>query len=253
MTRPRLEPAVGGNPHPDTGQQHQHRLAQHRQHHPGKDPTEGKLGQTIRATRLDEGRRTAGLQRQVVHDRFSYYDGAGTQRFSHFSRPLSLTTTGPVTGPSSSRLRTCIGFQPATWARFRPSGRSSLGGPALTGNCCLAITVRAIERSVGLGVRSQPPSPAAPPRCWSDYPLGTGLGPGRSDHRHPVQLAPRFTAWSSRPARALVLFFGMTGTGTYCYGTRRRMQRPGRRLQGHACLSVPLPRLGVQTPTICSR
>ncbi|HVW70811.1 MAG TPA: hypothetical protein VHB68_17655 [Steroidobacteraceae bacterium] len=153
---------------------------------------------------------------------FSYYDGADTQKYSHFVRPLSLSTTGQVQGPMvvGSDPHFVDGYMtliPSEW-------QTLLGGPALTGNCCQAIT----------SIQSQGPSvtvfdPAALAAASTGatvagtqvvgYPNGYQLGPGVSTQNTQFNLTTKITGVIFPPGTRSVLFFGRQGTGPYCYGT----------------------------------
>ncbi len=155
---------------------------------------------------------------------YSYYDGAGTQSTSHFTRPLNLTTTGQLAGPF--RVGTLYpGFVSGYMTVIPPEWQPLFGGPALTGNCCLAI---ASEQSNGPAVSvfdpstlgAQNPAPATP---ILGYP-----------HSNPVSYQGTQSAWGVTSdvyngttditgiafpvGTRSVLFFGSQGTGPFCYG-----------------------------------
>lgn len=82
----------------------------------------------------------------VYHDKlyftkYLYYDASDSQTLSHFIRPLDLSVKGQVMGPfrvgslSAGFYSGYFGLIPAEW-------QSALGGPVLTGNCCLSIIGR---------------------------------------------------------------------------------------------------------------
>ncbi len=148
---------------------------------------------------------------------YSYYDGAGTQRYSHFSRPLSLTTTGQVTGPfklTGPDVHWVSGYM----GLIPPEWQSSLGGPALTGNCCLAI---ASVQSNGPSVSVFDPTTIASgsAKVVVGYPLGSELGPGEATTNTLYNLTTKVRGVVFPTGTRAVLFFGRHGTGTYCYGT----------------------------------
>jgi len=90
----------------------------------------------------------------LIISAFSYYDGAGTQQVSHFTRTGASLTGGTVTGPVR------VGPLGAGWysgymAPIPSAWQTALGGTALTGNCCLSIISRT---SFGPSVSSFTPS-----------------------------------------------------------------------------------------------
>jgi hypothetical protein len=149
---------------------------------------------------------------------YSYYDGAATQVLSHFVSGLDLSVTGDVAGPYQvGKLK--AGYVSGYMALVPPAWQDKLGGPVLTGNCCLGIVSRT---SFGpalfsfdpadLGVKK--PVPATPLVYYpADSPLGNwdGTNPyfnGSTEVRGVV--LPE----GSRS----VLFFGRHGLGAFCYG-----------------------------------
>src|SRR5260221_3882356 len=72
---------------------------------------------------------------------YIYYDGLGLQNKSHFNTGLNFSALGPVSGPyqvGDTQAGFVSGFItpiPAAW-------QATLGGTALTGNCCLSIISR---------------------------------------------------------------------------------------------------------------
>lgn len=149
---------------------------------------------------------------------YSYYDGAGTQVLSHFVTGLDLSVSGDVSGPyrvgklKAGYVSGYMGLVPVAW-------QTALGGPAFTGQCCIAIVGRT---SYGpalftfdpaeIGVKS--PVPATPLVYYpGETPLGAwdGSNPyfnGSSEVRGVVM--PEGTR--------SVLFFGRHGVGPFCYG-----------------------------------
>lgn len=155
---------------------------------------------------------------------YSYYDGAGTQTTSHFTRPLNLAVTGQLLGPF--RVGTQYpGFVSGYMTLVPAEWQSLLGGPALTGNCCLAI---ASEQSNGPAVSVFNPSTLGTENPAPAIPL---LG---YPHSNPVSYDGTQSAWGitsdiyngSTKITGIVfpvgtrsiLFFGRQGTGSFCYG-----------------------------------
>jgi hypothetical protein len=155
---------------------------------------------------------------------FAWYDGDMSQSKSHFVRPPNLNTTGQVSGPytvgtlNAGFYSGYMGLIPVEW-------QSSLGGVALTGNCCLSI----INRT-------------------SFGPAAFAFNPTDIGKVNPVPVTPlvyypaehqTLGDWASSPdppnlyfnntsevkgivfpsQTRSVLFFGRQGTGKACYGT----------------------------------
>ncbi len=149
---------------------------------------------------------------------FSYYDGNGTQSTSHFVRPLNLSTAGQLTGPF--RVGTQYpGFVSGYMTLIPPEWQTLLGGPALTGNCCLNIIS---FQSSGPAVSVFDPSQltggatvAATPLVGYPYsnPLAT-WGTQNNLFNGSTQITGVVFPEGTRS----VLFFGRQGTGPFCYG-----------------------------------
>ncbi|MDB6088783.1 MAG: hypothetical protein JWN85_1567 [Gammaproteobacteria bacterium] len=184
------------------------------------DSTQGKLNQINPS---DPNTKKVGGQLvyngKLVVAGYSFYDGSGAQSTSHFARPLSLSTTGQVQGPV--RIGTQYpGFVSGYMTLVPPEWQSQLGGPALTGNCCLNIIS---EQSNGpavsvfdpskLGVQS--PVPATP---LVGYPYPHILGPSETSQNQYFNLTTKITGVVFPVGTRSVLFFGRHGTGPYCYG-----------------------------------
>jgi hypothetical protein len=178
------------------------------------DATEGKLAQINPS---DPNPKKIGghlvYNGKLIVTGYSYYDGAGTQGSSHFSRPLSLSTAGQVVGPYS------VGEDPhfvdGYMTLVPPEWEALFAGPALTGMCCLAIA----------GVQSNGPSisvfnPSSTGRSairLLGYPASAPLKPVSSTN--PVYNLTSSISGAVFPGGTRsVLFFGRHGTGAYCYG-----------------------------------
>jgi hypothetical protein len=102
---------------------------------------------------------------------------------------------------------------PAEW-------RFSLGGPALTGQCCISIISRTSSGPAASAfepddVGSLNPVPATP---LLYYPLEHPLAPVDTQNDY-FNLATQIKGVAFPPGTRSVLFFGRHGTGPYCYGT----------------------------------
>jgi hypothetical protein len=148
-----------------------------------------------------------------------YYDANNAQAVSHFSRPLRLGTkgAGPMRRVGENGK---LGFVAGYMATVPPEWQTRLGGPAITGQCCIPIISRT---SWG---------PAA--FAFDPAELGRGEAVDAApllyyDSHHPT-LGPyegssaTFGGTSMVSGLALIagtrtaLFVGSNGTGPFCYG-----------------------------------
>ncbi len=179
-----------------------------------RDATEGKLG---KINLSDPNPKKIGghlvYNGKLIVTGFSYYDGGGTQSTSHFSRPLSLSTTGQVVGPylAGSDPHFVGGYM----TLVPPEWQASFAGPALTGMCCLSIA----------NVQSNGPSisvfdPSLTSRSATrllGYPLSNPLRPASSTNAV-YNLTSSISGVVFPGGTRSVLFLGRHGVGTYCYG-----------------------------------
>ena len=150
---------------------------------------------------------------------YSYYDGAGTQSTSHFARPLNLATATPFVGPVKVG-NLYPGFVSGYMTPVPPEWQSLLGGPALTGNCCLAIA----------GFQSNGPSVSVfnpddigtvnpvPATVLVGYPHSNPLGTGWGTTNNLYNGSTSITGIAFPSGTRSVLFFGSQGIGPFCYG-----------------------------------
>ena len=183
---------------------------------PFADVTRGKLG-TIGPGTV----RVGGLlphRGQLIVTGYVYYDANGAQTLSH------LVTAANFAGTEAPRGFYAVGklgagFVSGYMATVPPAWQRALGGPALTGQCCLSIISRT---SFGpavfafdpddLGAKS--PVPTSP---LVYYPQRAPLGPwdGASPH---FNTTTEITGMILPAATRSLLFFGRHGRGPYDYG-----------------------------------
>lgn len=200
---------------------------------PFSDATNGKLSDINPGD--PNGQKVGGhLVRgeKLIVSAYSYYDGAGTQRATHFVRPLSLSSDGPVMGPLALGQR--VHFTGGYMTEVPPEWRSALGGRALTGNCCRAIIS---QQSYGPAVSSFDPDRLIEGDTDSvtdllHYTSRNPLGPGENTQNPYFNLTTKIEGVVFPHNTASVLFFGYHGTGPYCYGTGEKCNDPARRSQG---------------------
>jgi len=184
------------------------------------DATEGKLSSI---NPLDtNGQKVGGYlvsNGNLYISGYSFYDGSGTQRSSHFVRPLNMSTKGQVLGPYKVGS-SYPGYYSLYMTQIPAEWQSLLGGPALTGGCCLSITSL---QSNGPAVSVFDPAKlgsgtTTPAIDLVGYPLGSNLGPGETTQNNLFNLATKIKGVVFPTGTRSVLFFGRQGIGAYCYG-----------------------------------
>ena len=181
------------------------------------EPTEGNLSQVA-----SEGVSIDGL---LVHNNklygtaSIYYDANNTQRVSHYSHSTVLSNASFV-GMRQVWLDGMSGFVSGYMATVPAEWQARLGGPALTGQCCIPIAWRTSWGPSAFAwnpadIASTSPV-AASPLLYYDH---THPSLGRWDTSNPVyggttQINGLAVIAGSRTA----LFFGRNGTGPFCYG-----------------------------------
>lgn len=157
---------------------------------------------------------------QLVVSAYIYYDGNGSQSLSHFVTSADESSTAAPAGPYvvSNQLG-LAGFVSGYMTPIPAEWQSALGGPYLTGQCCLPI----------VGRTSFGPSATV----FNPTTLGPAPAPGKTVLGYPIGF-PMIGDWSSSgtlfngstemggvvfpPGTRSVLFFGRLGTGPFCYG-----------------------------------
>lgn len=180
------------------------------------DPAEGHLKEIA-----SDGVNLSGLLvygNRLYGSGLIYYDANNTQALSHFSRPMKLSDSG------ASAMRRVgqkgrTGFVAGYMAPIPAEWQTKLGGPAITGQCCVPIVSRT----------SWGPSAFA----WNPDDLTRGDASATPllyyDSDHPTLGAwegsnPTYGGTIQMGGVALIdgtstaLFVGRNGTGTFCYG-----------------------------------
>lgn len=156
---------------------------------------------------------------QLILTKYMFYDASHGQTASHATRPLDLAIRGRVNGPHKVG-KLLPGFYAGYMAHVPPAWQAQLGGPVLTGNCCLSIISRTsygpaafVIDPANIGIKDR-----AIPLVY--YPadhqtLGAYGAPGV----HPVFSGATSVKGLVFPeGTSSVLFIGSTGIGNYCYG-----------------------------------
>ena len=196
---------------------------------PFADATSGKLD----ATGGDNNKIGGQLvyRGRLVGSVYVYYDAAGQQVVSHWLRPTTQLTGPPARGLyrvgdlGAGMVSGFMALVPKAW-------RSPLGGPVLTGNCCIPIISRT---SFGPAAFAFDPGRLGSGSATRDVPLvyypqaHPTLGPWNAtwDPAHGIFFGGGTSIRGMVFPRASrsVLFFGTQGTGTFCYGEGTDQQR----------------------------
>jgi hypothetical protein len=185
---------------------------------PFSDPTERKMAQLTTGS----GVKIGGLMiyiGKLYLTAYDYYDGGGKQILSHFVRPMDLSDRGHVLGPFAvGNMK--AGFVDGWMIPIPPYWQTSLGAPAITGNCCLNIISRTSFGPSAFGFNPVDlgkvnPTPAVP---LVYYPAKhTTLGPWSAESSNfngtTVIRGAVFPEGTSS-----ILYFGRQGLGPWCYG-----------------------------------
>ncbi len=151
----------------------------------------------------------------------TYYDADGTQTNTHGVSGLDFSVANDFDG--------WYRFSPALAANPRSIGgymtsipvewRALLGGPALTGNCCLSIIGNS---SAGPSITVFDPAAVGVTSPLTGttvlfYPLAHPLEPETTQNEY-FNFATQIEGIAFPPGTRSVLFVGRQGTGPYCYG-----------------------------------
>jgi hypothetical protein len=185
---------------------------------PFRDPTDGRLH--------DISEHEVKLGGLLVHDTrlyasgYIYYDAGHTQRLTHFSRSLDLSR------PEVQRIHQVgetgkAGFVAGYMAPVPVEWQTALGGPAVTGQCCIPIVGRTSFgpslfswNPADLGRRD--PVPVTPLLYYNEQHPTLGSWEGsKSTYGGTTQIAGVAIIEGTRT----VLFPGRTGLGEFCYGS----------------------------------
>ncbi len=146
-----------------------------------------------------------------------YYDAAGTQTTSHGASSFDLSDSGDFTGLEAIDAVAPPRSQGGYMTPIPVEWQSLLGGPALTGQCCIPIIS---ATSSGPAATVFDPDdigadPSGTTLLW--YPLEHEITDGTSQN-DTFNLATSVVGAAFPPGSRSVLFFGRQGTGPYCYG-----------------------------------
>ena len=205
------------------------------------DPTEGHLSQiagdgvSIDGLLVSDGR--------LYGTAFIYYDALNSQTVSHYSRSLDLIERS-FRGMYSVGEKGKTGFVSGYMAAVPPEWQASLGGVAITGQCCIPIVSRTswgpaafAWNPASLGTSN--PLPVMPLLYYTSDHATLGTWAGSS---------PTYGATTAMGGVAIIagtrtaLFIGRNGTGPFCYGngTSERQLAGSRGLDGEVYCYDPV-------------
>lgn len=183
---------------------------------PFADPTEGHLSEIASDGVAIDGLMIAG--NRLYGTASIYYDANNTQRQSHYSRSLQLNQPS-FSGWSQVWEAGKTGFVSGLMALIPAEWQARLGGPAVTGQCCIPIVGRT---SWGPAAFSFDPSsigqaivPASPLLYYTAEHPTLGHWDGASPtYGATIQMGGLAIIAGTRTA----LYLGRNGTGPNCYG-----------------------------------
>jgi hypothetical protein len=189
---------------------------------PFSDATNGKIGEAGDSTTKIGGQLV--YRGRLYGTAYVYYDAAGKQVVSHWARSSTSLTRGDANGLfriGNAGAGMVSGFMaevPSEW-------RALVGGPVLTGNCCLPIISRTSFGPAAFAfdparLGSANPAPAAPLVYYPAAHPTLGAWDGSWNPSKGVFFGGGTTITGvvfPRGSRSM-LFFGTQGVGTFCYG-----------------------------------
>ena len=183
---------------------------------PFADPTEGHLSQIA-----GDGAAIDGLM--IYGDRLYgtatiYYDANNTQRQSHYSRSLQLNQAS-FSGWSQVWESGRAGFVSGVMSLVPSEWRAKLGGPALTGQCCIPIAWRTSWGPAAFSFNPAQVGQAAVTANPLLYYTAEHPTLGHWDGSNPtygatIQIGGMAVIAGTRTA----IYVGRNGTGPNCYG-----------------------------------
>ena len=185
---------------------------------PFYDPAEGRLRDIA-----EDGVNLSGLlvhEGRLYGNGLIYYDAGNAQRRSHFGRSLDLARTNEVTRMYQVGENGKSGFVAGYMANVPQEWRAALGGPAVTGQCCVSIISRT---SFGPALFAWNPAelerrdqvPATPLLYYTQEHATLGTWEGANEmYGGTTTVAGVAIIDRTRT----VLFAGRNGMGPFCYG-----------------------------------
>ena len=147
-----------------------------------------------------------------------YYDANNTQTVSHYARSTNLSTKS-FSGWSRVWDRGRTGFVSGFLASVPPEWQAKLGGPHLTGQCCIPIVSRTSAGPAAFSFDAskigQPALPANPLLYYDGQHATLGPWEGSNPTYGAATLMGGFAVIAGTRT---VLYVGTNGLGPHCYG-----------------------------------
>jgi hypothetical protein len=185
---------------------------------PFADPTEGRRPQVDDYPRT----RIGGLLvfgGRLIGAAYSFFDADLNAVSSHFTHSLTLGEKNSATGMHRVGANLNPAFFAGNMALIPAAWRSTLGGPAITGQCCLSIIART---SLGPSafvfdpaqLNPKTPTPATPLVYYTEQnPLQPWNASNTLEFNNSTEMAGAFIPEGSRS----LIFVGRHGIGVFCY------------------------------------
>ena len=183
---------------------------------PFYDPTEGRMSQIAATGVILDGLMV--YNNRLYGTASIFYDANNTQQVSHYSRSLQLNQPS-FQGWSRVWEPEKAGYVSGMMAVLPSAWRAVLGGPAITGQCCIPIAWRTSGGPAAFAFDPQLVGQAAVPAAPLLYydPGHPTLGEwGSSNPTYGGTTAIRGMAAIN--GTRTVLYFGRNGVGPFCYG-----------------------------------
>lgn len=155
---------------------------------------------------------------RLIGAAYSTFDTGGTAISSHFTHSLTLNAAGTVTG--MHRVGSLNpAFYAGNMATVPSAWQASLGGPAITGQCCLSIISRTSFGPAAFAfdptqLAVTNPTPAVPLVYYpSTNPLQPWDASNTLEFNNSTEMAGAFIP----EGRRSLLFIGRHGIGPFCY------------------------------------
>jgi hypothetical protein len=183
---------------------------------PFSDPTEGNRGTIGYGAELDGLLVSGG---RLYGTGYIFYDADNAQRVSHYSHSLTLSEPS-FGGFYTVGNATKTGFVSGYMATVPPEWQTLLGGPAITGQCCIPIVSRTSWGPAAFAwnpadLGAVTPSPATPLLYYTEDHATLGPWSGSdATYGATTQMGGVAIIAGTRTA----LFVGRNGVGPYCYG-----------------------------------
>lgn len=180
------------------------------------DPTEGHLKDLYAGDSVIYGLMVSG--NRLIGSASIYYDASNRQRVSHFARSLTLTQPS-FSGWSQVWDSNQQGYVSGWMAAVPAEWQARLGGPAITGQCCIPIVSRT---SYGPAAFAFDPAAVGLPRVNATPLLyytenHKTLGPWEGSNENYGSTA-RIGGLAIIAGTRTALFVGSIGLGAFCYG-----------------------------------